>query len=301
MNNKCELITIIGAPNAGKSTLTNLLVGSKVTICSPKAQTTRSTISGILVEDNTQLIFLDTPGIFKNAKKKLEKAIIANAFEQLKSSSKILFLVDIRRVNTDNNQLIINHLISKEKKVILCINKIDTIKDKSILLEKIQEFNDLDIAEEIFLISAIGKGKNDGIKELKKHLIDNAKTSPFIYPEDQITNISSRFLAQEITREKLFNLLNKEIPYNLSVETESWTETDDGAIRIDQVIYISRTSQKKIIIGEGGSLIKKIGTLARKELSEIFEARIQLYLHVKVKEDWLDKDYMYEHMNIKPV
>ena len=291
---KCGFVTIIGAPNAGKSTLTNKLIGEKITIVSPKVQTTRSSIKGIMVEDNTQLIVCDTPGIFK-AKKTLEKAIVENALEQISSDMDIIFIIDGRRIESPENEIILEHLGKLKKKIIFAINKIDLLKPEQIL--KIQEkFKNNDIIDELLFISA-EKGYN--LEDLKKFLISRAPESPFLYPEDQLTTISSRFLAQEITREKLFEVLDKELPYNLSVDTMSWKEDEKGNIRIDQEIYVMKEGQKKIVIGSNGHVLKKVGILARKELSKTFGCKVSLFLHVKVRPDWLEKPYMYKHMNLK--
>ena len=294
MDSKCGFVAIIGAPNAGKSTLTNLLVGGKVTIVSPKVQTTRGSVRGIMVEGNTQLIFCDTPGIFK-AEGKLEKAIVTHAMEQISQDMDIVLLVDAAKQNKKAVAIILEQLRFLNKKVILALNKIDLVS-KGNLLPIMKYYEETNLFSEIFLISA---SNNDGIDDLKKVIIERAPASPFLYPEDQLTDVSSRFLAQEITREKLFIALKDELPYNLSVETDSWKEAENGKVTIDQTIYINKEGQKKIIIGSKGQMIKEVGTQARKELEEIFATRINLYLHVKVKPDWLDKPYMYTHMGLK--
>lgn len=294
MDSKCGFVAIIGAPNAGKSTLTNLLVGGKVTIVSPKVQTTRGSVKGIMVEGNTQLIFCDTPGIFK-AEGKLEKAIVTHAMEQISQDMDIVLLVDAAKQNKKAVAIILEQLRFLNKKVILALNKIDLVS-KGNLLPIMKYYEETNLFSEIFLISA---SNNDGIDDLKKVIIERAPASPFLYPEDQLTDVSSRFLAQEITREKLFIALKDELPYNLSVETDSWKEGENGKVTIDQTIYINKEGQKKIIIGSKGQMIKEVGTQARKELEEIFATRINLYLHVKVKPDWLDKPYMYTHMGLK--
>lgn len=294
MDSKCGFVAIIGAPNAGKSTLTNLLVGGKVTIVSPKVQTTRGSVRGIMVEGNTQLIFCDTPGIFK-AEGKLEKAIVTHAMEQISQDMDIVLLVDAAKQNKKAVAIILEQLRFLNKKVILALNKIDLVS-KGNLLPIMKYYEETNLFSEIFLISA---SNNDGIEDLKKVIIERAPASPFLYPEDQLTDVSSRFLAQEITREKLFIALKDELPYNLSVETDSWKEAENGKVTIDQTIYINKEGQKKIIIGSKGQMIKEVGTQARKELEEIFATRINLYLHVKVKPDWLDKPYMYTHMGLK--
>ena len=291
---KCGFVAIIGAPNVGKSTLTNQLVGKKITIVSPKVQTTRTSIRAIMVADETQLIFCDTPGIFF-AKKNLEKAIVENALEQISCDTDIVFMINGRKAFAKENQFIIDHLTKLKRKVILIINKIDLLKPHEILKIEAQ-YKDLDIIDELLFISAF---KNRGVDELKNILISRAPQSPFLYPEDQLTTATSRFLAQEVTREKLFNLLNYELPYNLSVETINWKESDNGEITIDQDIYVNKSGHKKIVIGTGGKILKKAGMLARKELSEILDCKINLFLYVKLREDWVDKPHMYKHMGLK--
>jgi len=295
MTSKCGFVSIIGAPNAGKSTLTNLLVGGKVTIVSPKVQTTRGSVKGIMVEGDAQLIFCDTPGIFK-PEGKLEKAIVAHALEQISLDMDIVLLVDAVKTNKKATEIILQQLEALDKKVTLAINKVD-IANKDRLLPLMQKYQDTGLFEKIFLISAT---ENDGVEDLKQHLINRAPESPFLYPEDQLTDVSSRFLAAEITREKLFLALKDELPYNLSVETENWQEDEKGRITIDQTIYVMKEGQRKIIIGKKGQQIKQIGIAAREELAEIFGTKVHLYLHVKVREDWLDKPYMYESMGLKP-
>lgn len=294
MKTKCGFVTIIGAPNVGKSTLTNLLVGGKVTIVSPKVQTTRASIKAIMVADNTQLIFCDTPGIFK-AQGNLEKAIVAHALEQISQEMEIVLLIDAARRNKKAMSLILEQLGLINKKVILVINKIDLVS-KAKLLPLISHYEETNLFSKIFLISAL---HDDGVKDLQQELLTRAPESPFLYPEDQLTDVSSRFLAQEITREKLFLALKDELPYNLSVETDNWQEDENNIVTIDQTIYVLKEGQKKIIIGHKGQMIKEIGSKARKELAEIFATKINLYLHVKVKPDWLDKPYMYHHMGLK--
>jgi len=291
---KCGYVTIIGSPNAGKSTLTNLLVGGKVTIVSPKVQTTRGSVKGIMVEGDTQIIFCDTPGIFK-AEGNLEKAIVEHALEQISCDMEIVFMVDATKSNERDNDIILEHLKKLKKKVFLVINKIDRA-NKNDLLPLMQKYQDTGLFEQIFLTSAT---QNDGVEDLKKCLTARMPESPFLYPDDQLTDVSSRFLSQEITREKLFISLKEELPYNLMVETNSWKEAENGHITIDQTIYVTKEGQKKIVIGSKGLLIKKIGIEARGEMTKLFGVKVHLYLHVKVREDWLDKAYMYPHMGLK--
>lgn len=294
---KCGFVTIIGAPNAGKSTLTNCLVGEKVTIVSAKVQTTRSSVKGIMVEDNAQLIFCDTPGIFE-AKKTLEKAIVENALEQISKDMEIVFIFDGKKISSPENKIILEHLkklTKQKKKIIFVINKVDLLSNEEIDIIK-QRYDNSDIVERLFFISA---EKNINVNDLKEFLIERAEESPFLYPEDQFTTVTSRFLAQEITREKLYHILDKELPYNLSVDTQSWKENDKGDITIHQEIYVMTENQKKIVIGANGHILKQVGILARTELSKILDTKVNLFLYVKVRPDWLEKPHMYTHMNLK--
>lgn len=293
LKQKCEIITIIGAPNAGKSSLVNKLTGEKISIVSNKVQTTRNIIRGIAVKDNTQLIYVDTPGLFK-AKQNLEKAIVEEALMQLSESELILFILDCTKVKSKNVEFACNLLRDKNKKAILVINKVDLIA-KPKLLQIAAEFNELGLFSQIFMISA---RDGHGVSDLENHLISNAREFPFLYPEDQISDLPIRFLASEITREKLFRKLREEVPYNISVETESFKEEGEKII-IHQVIYVAKDGQKKIIIGKKGEFIKDVGTKSRLELNEILGKNVNIFLHVKVKEDWLNKPYMYEHMNLR--
>ena len=279
---KCGFVTIIGAPNAGKSTLTNLLVGTKITIVSPKVQTTRSSIKAVLVEDNTQLIFCDTPGIFK-PKRNLEKMIVKNALDHIGDDMEIIYLIDAKKIASHDNEIILEYIRKLGRKIILVINKIDKIiKDK--LLPIISQYNELGLFKEIFLISAV---KNLGVDDLKKYLLENAKEENFFFPEDQLTDSPVRFIAEEITREKLFLFLQDELPYNLYVETDSYKEDVQGKIVIHQTILVAKESQKKMIIGEGGKMLKKVGMAARKEIAEFLgEKKLQLFLHVKKSYDF---------------
>jgi GTP-binding protein Era len=279
---KCSFVTIIGAPNAGKSTLTNLLVGTKITIVSPKVQTTRNAIKAVLVEDNTQLIFCDTPGIFK-PKRNLERMIVRNALDNIGNDMEIIYLIAANKIGSHDNEIIVEYIKKLGKKVILVINKIDKIvKEK--LLPIISELNKLGLFKEVFLISAV---KNLGVDDLKKYLLENAKPGNFFFPKDQLTDSPVRFIAEEITREKLFLFLQDELPYNLYVETDSYKENIDGKIVIHQTILVAKDTQKKMVIGEGGRMLKKIGIAARKEIAEFLgEKKLQLFLHVKTSYDF---------------
>lgn len=290
---KCLLVTLLGAPNAGKSTLVNKLTGAKVSIVSNKVQTTRNIIKGINVKENTQLIYIDTPGVFQ-ARHNLEKAIVQEALQQIQLADCLLFILDVKAYGNKNTSYALDLLKQENKKAILILNKVDIIA-KPKLLTITHELHQTGLFSDIFMLSALD---GHGVEDLEKHLINKAPVAPFLYPEDQISDLPMRFLASEITREKLFQALIKELPYNLSVETEDYKE-DEESVTIHQVIYVMKEGQKKIIIGNKGEMIKEIGTKARIELANLLEKRVGLYLHVKVKEDWLDKPYMYAHMNLK--
>jgi GTPase len=294
-NNKCDFISVVGAPNAGKSTLINKLIGSKVCITSPKIQTTRTVIKAIFVEGNTQLVFMDTPGIFVKAKRKLEKAILQEAIDNLIASEQIIFIIDVTKPFNNDVEKIIDILKKYNKKVIFVLNKVDLIKPEKMLpvIQKLQEYT---LEKEFFFVSA-ETGEN--VELLKKYLIDNAPKGEFAFDPEQITDVPSKFLAAEITREKLFHAMHQEIPYNLSVETESWKTDSENITEIHQVIYINRASHKAMILGKKGENLKKIGTQSRYELQEIFGTKMRLFLFIKLREDWLETENMYEHMGLK--
>jgi len=272
---KCSFIAMVGAPNVGKSTLVNKLVGRKVSIVTFKAQTTRNRILGILTEAPTQLIFIDTPGIF-TSNQRFERRMVNEAFSGIEEANLSILLVDAKKGICKNTQLAIDRL--EGKKVAIVINKIDLI-EKSKLLALTAELQP--ISQDIFMISAL---KGDGVNDLKKYMFDNADEGDWLYPEDQISNLAERILAAEITREKLFVKLEKELPYSLTVKTEEFEEREKD-IKIYQTIYVERLGQKKIIT----SNIKDIGVMARKEINRLLGKTVHLFLFVKVKSDWKDK------------
>lgn len=289
---KFGFVSIIGEPNAGKSTLINTLVGAKVSIVSQKVQTTRARVLGIVIKDDAQISFIDTPGIFDpNKNNKMERAIVAAAWESIQESDIILLLVDTSKKIGQQTKLILNQL--REQKIencILVLNKIDKIK-RDALLKLSLELNEAVNFDATFMVSA---AKGDGVADLLAHLSKAVPNGPWHYPEDQMTDMPMRLMAAEITREKLFRLLHQELPYHLTVETEDWEKFDDGSVKIDQTIFVTRDTQKKIILGKGGSMIKKIGQMAREEIEELFETRIHLKLFVKVQENWIDNEEHYE-------
>lgn len=292
---KCSITAIVGRPNAGKSTFLNYVIGQKISIISPKIQTTRTLIRGIFTEGDFQSIFVDTPGIFE-PKRKLEKSIVKTAWVGLEEGIDfVIHLFDGKKGITPEDQLIMQSLQKKTDLIHLAvINKIDALSEQKIftLAKEIFETN---IYKDVFMISAT-KGKN--IEKLLLYLREHSTDGPWLYPVDEVTTLPSKLLASEITREKLFMLLEQELPYNLTVETENWEEREDS-IKINQVIYVNKDSYKKIILGKKGELIKEIGTRARKELAEIFDKTVHLFLFVKVREDWIDNPEIYNYMGMQ--
>lgn len=285
---RAGFVALLGAPNAGKSTLTNHFAGSKVSIVSPKAQTTRTTVKGIGIWKNTQIIFLDTPGIFK-PKRRLDRAMVASAWGGVNDADMVALLVDGKRGFDDETRSIIEKLKETHTPALLIINKIDLIKNER-LLELTKELNDAYAFEATFMVSALnGKGLDDFYDYLAEHL----PISPWYYPEEQMSDLPLKLLAAEVVREKLFLYLRQEIPYALTVEPELWDRREDGSVRAEMTIYVERDGQKQIILGHGGQMIKKIGQSARKELEDMLESRIHLFLFVKVRENWGDDKARY--------
>jgi len=291
-------VTVIGAPNAGKSTLLNALVGSKVSIVSSKVQTTRTRVSGIVVRGKTQIVFVDTPGIFEPSKKNnLERAIVSAAWETVGETDKIILLVDVsRKVSNGAKKIISNLKENNIKNIILVLNKIDEIKrDK--LLEITQDLNNLYDFEATFMISAL---KNNGLDGVLDYLKDRLPEGVWHYAEEDMTDMPMRLIAAEITREKLFKMMHQELPYNLTVETDEWEPFEDGSIKIHQTVYISREAHKKIIVGKGGEMLKKIGSMAREDLEEMMQGRIHLKIFVKVQENWMEDSERFSMWNLNP-
>lgn len=286
---KCGFVGIIGAPNAGKSTLVNQLVGAKVSIVSPKVQTTRARVMGIVNKDDTQMIFVDTPGIF-TPKKRLEKAMVAAAWAGAKDAEIVMLLIDVGhgKVNADA-RAIIEQLKKGKKKVILVLNKIDLVQKEKLLLLA-QDLYAEGVFTDTYMISA---RNGDGVDRLVRDLMDKMPEGPWMFGEDQISDMPMRLLAAEITREKIFMQLGDELPYASTVETEKWEEFQDGSAKISQTIYVMRDTQKAIMLGKGGARIKKIGEEARHELEDILERRVHLSLFVKVREKWTDDPARY--------
>ena len=291
---RAGFVAILGAPNAGKSTLLNHLVGQKLAIVTPKAQTTRAAVRGIFMEGASQIVLVDTPGIFA-PDHAFEKAMVNAAWNGMADADAVLVLVDAARPLGENTKAIITALQQQERKAILALNKIDKI-NKNQLLEKTAELNTTGVFSDIFMISAL---EGDGVAELRAHLAAAMPQSPFLYPEDQVTDISERLLASEITREKLFMALEQELPYSLTVETESYEVQNNGSVKINQVIYVQRESQKKIVLGKGGSQIKEVGRMAREELGKLLGVKVHLFLFVKVREKWKDNPEIYRYLGLE--
>jgi GTPase len=292
---RCGFCAIVGAPNAGKSTLANRFSGAKVSIVTHKAQTTRARIRAIAVKGNTQIVFVDTPGIFK-PKRMLDQAMVEGAWAGAKEADATLLLIDSRAGLTDEVRLIVEGLNEHGIRAILVLNKIDTLKRER-LLELSAQANALGAFQATFMISAL---EGSGVADLLRFVAEKMTEGPWLYPEDQSADIQLRFLASEITREKLTLRLHDELPYASTVETERWEERRDGSVRIEQVIYVERDSQKKIVLGKGGQTIKHIGQLARQEIEELLDRRVHLFLFVKVRENWAEDPERLIAMGLEP-
>ena len=292
---RCGVIAIIGAPNAGKSTLVNALVGAKVTIISRKVQTTRIQIRGIAMEGASQLVLIDTPGIFA-PKRRLDKAMVASAWAGAADADQVLVLVDAAKGLDEDVEALITRLAQQATKAILVLNKVDRVEDKSRLLALVQDLSARLPVESVFMIAAL---TGDGVAELKRFLASRVPEGPWLYPEDELSDIPVRQLAAEVTREKIYNYLHDELPYQMTVETESWKTLRDKSVRVEQVIYVTRGSQKSIVLGKGGQTIKKISQASRTELTEIVGAPVHLFLFVKVREGWDRDPERYREMGLE--
>lgn len=281
---RCGFIALVGAPNAGKSTLLNAFVGSKVAIVSPKVQTTRTRVLGITLEGGSQLIFVDTPGIFA-PKRRLERAMVAAAWKGAQDADLVVLLVDASddKISRETRSIVAG-LKTAGRPAILALNKIDAVKRQK-LLALSQELNAEGDFTATYMISAL---TSDGLDDFRAALAAAVPEGPWLFPDDQLSDMPERLLAAEITREKLFLRLYQELPYSATVETESWEERDDGSIAISQIIFVQRDTQKAIVLGKGGQMIKALGTAARLELEEILGCRVHIRLFVKVRENWLD-------------
>ncbi len=301
MTRRCGFAAIIGAPNAGKSTLINALVGSKVAIVTPKVQTTRMPVRGIAMAGETQIVFVDTPGIFR-PRRRLDRAMVSSAWAGAEDADALLLIVDAADLVADPNspgardtRAILEGLKDgKAKHKALIFNKIEGMK-RTDLLPLVERFRAEGLFEDIFLISAL---KGEAVSDVLAWVAARMPESPWLYPEDQAADIPSRLLAAEVTREKIYLRLHDELPYASAVETEKWEERRDGSVKIDQVIYVQRDGQKAIVLGKGGATIKLIGALAREELEKLFDRRVHLFLFVKVREDWAENSEHYKEIGL---
>jgi GTPase len=281
VSTRAGFCAIIGAPNAGKSTLVNYLVGSKISIVSHKVQTTRARLRAIFNVASTQVILVDTPGIFK-PRRKLDEAMVTNAWTGSSEADATILLVDARAGLNEEVNAIITELVNRQVKALLVLNKVDLL-DREKLLPLSEDINKLAPFEETFMISAI---KGSGVEKLRDAIASRMPPGPWLYPEDQLADAHLRFLAAETTREKIYERLHQELPYSSTVETEVWEERPDGSVKIQQVIFVERDGQKAIVLGKGGQTIKLLGQLARKELEETLDRKVHLFLFVKVRENW---------------
>ncbi|WP_375609140.1 MULTISPECIES: GTPase Era [unclassified Bartonella] len=293
METRSGFVVLIGMPNAGKSTLVNQLVGTKVSIVTHKVQTTRTLIRGIIIHDDVQIVLVDTPGVFR-PNKRLERAMVSAAWGGAKSADVLLVLIDAQSGISDEVYMMLDIVKNMKQEKILVLNKIDTVV-KSSLLALTAKINERVKFAQTFMISALN---GSGCKDLLHTLSNMMQEGPWYYPEDQISDMPMRHLAAEITREKLFLRLHDELPYSSTVETESWEERSDGSVKINQVIYIERESQKKIVLGAKGDTIKAIGQAARKELMEIMDQKVHLFLFVKVRDNWDADPERYHEMGL---
>jgi GTP-binding protein Era len=289
----CGFIALLGAPNAGKSTLLNSLIGTKVSIVTQKVQTTRARIRGICVEGNAQLVFIDTPGIFE-PKRRLDRAMVSAAWSGATDADVVALLIDAQRGIDANAKRIMDGLAESKRKSVLVVNKVDLVEKKQ-LLDLTKKLNESDLFSDVFMISAL---TGDGVGDLRSFFAKQAPAGPWMYPEDQLSDLSERLIAAEITREKLFLRVHQELPYAATVETESWDYKRDGSVRIEQTIFVERDSQKGIVLGKGGRAVKEIGTAAREEMQVLFDRKIHLFIQVKVRKNWSDERSHYRAIGL---
>jgi GTP-binding protein Era len=290
---RCGFVALIGAPNSGKSTLTNALVGTKVAIVTHKAQTTRGPVRGIVLASNSQIILVDTPGIFQ-PKRRLDRAMFGAAWDLAGDADLVALVIDAERGLDKNLDLLLKHLPEVKGPIVAILNKIDQVS-KPDLLRLTAEVSAIRPFERIFMLSAL---TGDGVADLKSYLAEAVPLGPWLFPEDQLTDVSLRHAAAEITREKLFMRLHDELPYSLTVETADWKELKDGSVRVEQTIYVMRESQRKILLGAKGATIKEISMAAREEIGEMVGAPVHLFLFVKVRERWGEDPERYREMGL---
>ena len=298
---RCGFAAVIGAPNAGKSTLVNALVGSKVSIVSPKVQTTRMRVRGVAIRGDAQIVFVDTPGIFK-PRRRLDRAMVSAAWAGAGEADAILLLVDAPTIAEQpeglaarDTQTIIEGLKQNKRRAALLLNKVDDMP-RADLLPLAGGLNDGSLFDQVFMISAL---TGDHVEDVARWTAAKMPEGPWLYPEDQSADIPMRLLAAEITREKLYLRLHDELPYATMVETEKWEDRKDGSVKIDQIVYVQREGQKAIVLGKGGRTIKTIGELARKEMEELFGRRVHLFLFAKVRENWAESREHYATMGLE--
>lgn len=277
---RCGFVALLGAPNAGKSTLMNSMVGAKVSIVTPKVQTTRTRILGVTTSGDSQMVFIDTPGIFR-PRRRLDRAMVAAAWGSASDADIVTLLIDAAGVDGDTRR-IMDGLKEANRSVVCVLNKIDTVK-RDTLLKLTDSLQREDLFTDFFMISAL---KGHGVDDLRTALASRLPRGPWHFPEDQLSDMNDRLFSAEITREKLFLNVHQELPYALTVETENWEPFENGAVKVEQVIYVERDSQKGIVLGKGGERIKRVRTLAQTELSEVLDRDVHLFLFVKVRENW---------------
>lgn len=291
---KCGYVALVGLPNVGKSTLVNQFVGAKVSIVSHKVQTTRRRILGIQVQEESQLIFVDTPGIF-SPRKGLDRAMVSSAWSAVGEADVVLVLVDVRKPDQQAQKALLDRILKMKKPTYLVLNKIDQV-DKKTLLALAQDLTQGRALDKTFMISALkGQGVNDLLTDLARVMPEE----PWRFPEDQLTDLPLRLMAAERTREKVFEFLHQELPYAIAVETETWEEFENGAVKIGQVIHVQKPAQKAIVLGKKGSAIKRISALARQDISAFLERPVHLFLHVRVTEKWSQDRENYEALGLE--
>lgn len=291
---RCGYVALIGVPNAGKSTLVNALVGAKVSIVSRKVQTTRALVRGIAMVDHTQIIFVDTPGIF-SPKRRLERAMVTSAWGGAGEADAVGLVIDARKGIDADVEALLTSLSEWKKPIHLILNKVDLV-DPPHLLTLAEMLNHRISFKETFMVSAT---TGSGVERVRSHFAALMPESPWLYPEDQVSDAPMRMLAAEITREKLFERLHDELPYRSTVETDQWQQRKDGSVRIEQTIFVERESQRMIVLGKAGQTIKAIGAASRKDIAEEIETPVHLFLHVKVRENWSDDPARYREMGLE--
>ena len=293
---RCGFVTVIGAPNAGKSTLVNKMVGAKVSIVSPKVQTTRTRVLGISIRGVSQVVFIDTPGIFTpREREKLGRAMVQTAWKSIGEGDFVALIVDSEKGITRDTRSILETLASKQTPSILILNKIDLVPREK-LLELAAQANASSVFSETFMISALN---GDGVDDFLEFCGDQARPGPWMFPEDQITDMPMRLLAAEVVREKLFLQLHQELPYALTVETVNWEEFKDGGVKIDAEIIVDRENQKGIVLGKNGARIKSVGAAARLDLMDMFDRKVHLFLRVKARPGWTNRAVHYRAMGLE--